>query len=159
VQLSSDPGCHSEQTRRMRTVLLDAALRPRLAQVISPEPVGIISYLGRICNSARVLSTPKSTNARLLCLSHPLHPSTCPLPQFMEQRKRPHVDGPETAYPKKRAALDSNGTPSHVNGVSHLDEPKDGDNLEVRDLPCYERMCDPKLNRLRCSARRPSSAV
>lgn len=55
----------------------------------------------------------------------------------MEQRKRPHVEGSENAYPQKRPALDSNGTPSHMNGVSHPDEPKDGDNLEVRDLPYY----------------------
>lgn len=54
----------------------------------------------------------------------------------MEQRKRPHAEGSETLYPKKRVALDSNGTPSHVNGDAHPDEPRDGDNLEVRDLPC-----------------------
>ena len=53
----------------------------------------------------------------------------------MEQRKRPHVEGSETVYPKKRLALDSNGTPSHVNGDNNPDEPKDGDNLEVWDLP------------------------
>lgn len=53
----------------------------------------------------------------------------------MERRKRPYAEGSETVYPKKRAALDSNGTPSHVNGDSHPDEPKDDDNLEVRDLP------------------------
>ena len=55
----------------------------------------------------------------------------------MEQRKRPYAEGSETVYPKKRAALDSNGTPSHVNGESHPDEPKDSDNLEVWDLPRY----------------------
>lgn len=76
---------------------------------------------------------PESTNTRFLRLSHP---PTCSLPQFMEQRKRPHVEGSDTVYPKKRAALDSNGVPSHSNGVGHPDEPKDGDNLEVRVLPC-----------------------
>ena len=55
----------------------------------------------------------------------------------MEQRKRPHVEGSDTVYPKKRAALDSNGTPTHVNGVGNPDEPKDGDDLEVRILPHY----------------------
>lgn len=77
----------------------------------------------------------------------------------MEQRKRPHVESSEVVYPKKRAALDSNGTPSHANGDSHPDEPKDGDNLEVRDLPCYKHMRDTKLNHRSCSARRPFSVV
>jgi len=89
----------------------------------------------------------------------PPHPPTCPLLQFMEQRKRPHVEGSDTVYPKKRAALDSNGTPSHVNGLSHPDEPKDGDNLEVQDLLVSGRMDNSKLNCRRCSARMPSSVV
>lgn len=54
----------------------------------------------------------------------------------MEQRKRPYAEGSETVYPKKRVALDTNGTPSHVNCDSHPDEPKDSDKLEVRDLLC-----------------------
>jgi hypothetical protein len=76
-----------------------------------------------------------------------------------QQRKRPYVEDSETVYPKKRAALDSNGTPSHVNGDSHPDEPKDGDNLEVRDLPRYRRMRRPKLNCCRCFAKRPFSVA
>ena len=66
----------------------------------------------------------------------------------MEQRKRPYAEGSEPVYPKKRAALDSNGTPSHVNGDSHVDEPKDGDNLEVLDLLCRKRVRESKLNML-----------
>ncbi|KAF9653827.1 BRE1-domain-containing protein [Thelephora ganbajun] len=72
----------------------------------------------------------------------------------MEQRKRPHVESPENDYPKKRAALDSNGTPSHVNGVSHLDEPKDGDNLEMfRKEAIFRRMKYYSRESERCQSR------
>lgn len=52
----------------------------------------------------------------------------------MESRKRPLVDEGDDTRPKKRTASNAN-SPSHVNGVaSGVDEPRDGDNLEVRTL-------------------------
>lgn len=72
----------------------------------------------------------------------------------MEQRKRPHIEGPEAVYPKKRAALDSNGMPSHVNGDLHPDEPKDGDNLEMfRKEAIYRRMKYYARESERCQSR------
>lgn len=54
----------------------------------------------------------------------------------MESRKRPHADDSDLARPKKRAVSDDRASPSHLNGtLSHSDEPKDGDNVEVAQLP------------------------
>lgn len=49
-----------------------------------------------------------------------------------ETKKRPHADDAEQSLPKKRAVSEDKPSASPVNGLaSHLDEPKDGDNLEV----------------------------
>ena len=49
-----------------------------------------------------------------------------------ETKKRPHADDAEQSLPKKRAVIEDKPSASPVNGLaSHLDEPKDGDNLEV----------------------------
>ena len=50
----------------------------------------------------------------------------------MESRKRPHTEeGDEPVQTKKRLVSGANGSP-HVNGVvTEVDEPTDGDNLEV----------------------------
>lgn len=73
----SNPGCHEERAHWMGMAFLAAELRPSHL----PEIVGIISGLGRFCNSARSLSglNPRTHGFRL---SHFLHPSTCPPPQF-----------------------------------------------------------------------------
>ncbi|OJT06362.1 E3 ubiquitin-protein ligase BRE1 [Trametes pubescens] len=60
----------------------------------------------------------------------------------MESRKRPHADDGDLARPKKRAVSDDRASPSHLNGaLSHSDEPKDGDNVELfRKEAIFRRM-------------------
>ncbi|KAI0733141.1 BRE1-domain-containing protein [Fomitopsis betulina] len=59
-----------------------------------------------------------------------------------ETKKRPHADDVEQSLPKKRAVSEDKPSASPVNGLaSHLDEPKDGDNLEMfRKDAIYRRM-------------------
>ena len=49
----------------------------------------------------------------------------------MESRKRPRVEDSELLHSKKRVISDSRDSPVPTNGVSDVDEPKDGDSLEV----------------------------
>lgn len=76
-----------------------------------------------------------------------------------ETKKRPHADDVEQSLPKKRAVSEDKPSASPVNGLaSHLDEPKDGDNLEV--VPAHkQRQHPPDLSLLlhRCSVRMPST--
>ncbi|EJF65375.1 BRE1-domain-containing protein [Dichomitus squalens LYAD-421 SS1] len=61
----------------------------------------------------------------------------------MESKKRPHADDGEHSRAKKRAVSDDRASPSHPNGtaVSHGDEPKEGDNIELfRKEAIFRRM-------------------
>ncbi|GBE81020.1 E3 ubiquitin-protein ligase BRE1 [Sparassis crispa] len=60
----------------------------------------------------------------------------------MASRKRSHAEDAEQSVPKKRAVSVDQGSPSVVNGVApEVDEPKDGDSLEMfRKDAIYRRM-------------------
>jgi len=59
----------------------------------------------------------------------------------MESRKRPHSTEDEPTIQKKRILTGVNGTP-HVNGVvSAVEEPNDTDNLEVKAIDAFFKIC------------------
>ena len=62
----------------------------------------------------------------------------------MESRKRPRVDDGDVLHSKKRVASDSRDSPVPVNGVSEVEEPKDGDSLEV-----HIHIDNPKIRQLK----------
>ncbi len=123
---------------------------------------GLSAYKARpnILRSLNLLGVLSSSTSFSSALWPASPPSTTPFPAPtpMESRKRPHADDGDLARPKKRAVSDDRASPSHLNGaLSHSDEPKDGDNVEVAQLSSESvGMCDSN-NACSCSGRRPYS--